>query len=109
MRSNLDDSNDLVGKRTFLHPVIAVSANHKSAIHPYSGAPQSIYSDHFLTKDPENDPIGFKLETAPLHPILASSVIQGHGQAPTTDAKTEPFFKYHSPIERWLSRGERRW
>ena len=80
MRSNLDDSNDLVGKRTFLHPVIAVSANHKSAIHPYSGAPQSIYSDHFLTKDPENDPIGFKLETAPLHPILASSVIQGHGQ-----------------------------
>lgn len=80
LRSDLDDSNDLVGKRTFLHPVAAVAARHKDEIHPYQGAPQSIYSDHFLTNAPEKDPIGYKLEAAPLHPILASSVIQGHGQ-----------------------------
>jgi choline dehydrogenase-like flavoprotein len=45
----------------------------------YSGAPQSIYSDHFLEVDPIDGPLGFKLETPPLHPVLFSTTLQGHG------------------------------
>ena len=33
------------------------------------GAPQSVYSDHFLHVDPIDGPIGYKLEVPPLDPI----------------------------------------
>ena len=36
----------------------------------FSGAPQTIYSDHFLDTQPIDGPIGYKLEAPPLHPLL---------------------------------------
>jgi choline dehydrogenase-like flavoprotein len=45
----------------------------------YSGAPQSIYTDHFLTRDPIDGPLGFKLEAPPMHPVLFSTTLQGFG------------------------------
>ena len=50
-------------------------------IRPFSGAPQTVYSDHFLGIDPIDGPIGFKLEAPPLHPVLAAITLPGHGDA----------------------------
>jgi hypothetical protein len=45
----------------------------------FSGAPQTIYSDHFLDTLPPDGPIGFKLEAPPIHPILAATTLPNHG------------------------------
>ena len=37
-----------------------------------AGAPQSVYSDHYLDTLPLDGPIGFKLEAPPVYPVLAS-------------------------------------
>ena len=79
LRSKTPDPFGLIGKRTFIHPVNVSAGLTEEAIYANSGAPQSIYSDHFLERDPVNDPIGFKLETAPMHPLLLSQVVRGHG------------------------------
>lgn len=80
LRSKVENPDNLIGKRTFLHPTCGVSAVHTEDIHPYYGAPQSVYSDAFLDDSPAESPIGFKLETAPLQPVLSSQVIQGYGR-----------------------------
>jgi hypothetical protein len=47
----------------------------------YYGAPQTVYSDHFLDTMPVDGPIGFKLEAPPLHPVLAAITLPRHGAA----------------------------
>lgn len=79
LRSQLPDPHRTIGKRTFLHPVNSVFAQFDANVEPWSGAPQSIYSDHFQWKDGATGPMGFKLEALPLHPALASSLIEGYG------------------------------
>ncbi len=78
LRSQVPDPNKLIGKRTFLHPTVISAAIMPEAINGYAGAPQSIYSDHFLW--PDNDDMGFKIEAAPLHPLLTSTVLTSFGQ-----------------------------
>ena len=80
LRSSVPDPYRLVGKRTFLHPVVISSALMPERIEGYAGAPQSIYSDHFLQQGRIDGPLGFKLETPPLHPVLFSTTLQGFGQ-----------------------------
>jgi choline dehydrogenase-like flavoprotein len=46
----------------------------------HSGAPQSLYSDHFLQRDAVDGPLGFKLEAPPLHPLLFGMTLQGFGE-----------------------------
>jgi hypothetical protein len=75
------DPYRLLGKRTFLHPVVISSALMDDRVDAYAGAPQSIYSDHFLRQAPIDGPLGFKLETPPLHPVLYSTTLQGYGEA----------------------------
>lgn len=58
-----------VGRRTFLHPVVGVAGRHARPIRPYDGAPQSAASHQFIDRGP--DKVGFFLEAAPLHPVLA--------------------------------------
>ncbi len=48
-------------------------------VHAYAGAPQTIYSDHFLGTQPIDGPAGFKLEAPPLHPILGAITLPGQG------------------------------
>lgn len=79
MRSNLPDPHGLLGKRTFLHPVNVSAAIMPGKVEGYNGAPQSIYSDHFLDTLPLDGPIGYKLEAPPVHPILAGITLQGFG------------------------------
>ena len=78
LRSKVPDPNNLIGKRTFLHPTVISAAVMPEAVNGYAGAPQSIYSDHFLW--PDNNEMGFKIEAAPLHPLLTSTVLTSFGQ-----------------------------
>ncbi len=81
LRSRVPDPHQVVGKRTFLHPTIVSAAVMPDRIDPFSGAPQSIYSDHFLDATPVDGPIGFKLEAAPVHPLLMAITLPGQGRA----------------------------
>jgi GMC oxidoreductase len=45
----------------------------------WQGAPQTIYTDHFLDVHPIDGPIGYKLEAPPLHPLIFTTSIGGFG------------------------------
>ncbi len=84
LRSAVPDPHGLIGKRTFLHPTVVSAAIMPQRIDGFSGAPQTVYSDHFLDTLPPEGPIGFKLEAPPVHPILAAITLPGHGPAHST-------------------------
>lgn len=77
LRSGIDP-NGQVGRRTFLHPVVAMAAEFDEEIRAYWGAPQSIGSHHFADRGP--DRVGFFLETPPLHPMLAATAFRSFGR-----------------------------
>ncbi len=79
LRSALPDPHELVGRRTFLHPTVVSAALMPAPVKGYEGAPQTIYSDHFLDSLPVDGPVGYKLEAPPLHPILAGITLPGYG------------------------------
>ena len=79
LRSALPDPHALVGKRTFLHPVVVSASLMPDTVAAYAGAPQSVYSDHFLDSLALDGPIGFKLEAPPVHPVLAAITLPNHG------------------------------
>ena len=81
LRSRLVDPYSTLGKRTFLHPSPVSAAIMDEKVEAFTGAPQSIYSDHFLDTMPHDGPVGFKLEAPPIHPILAGITLQGFGEA----------------------------
>jgi choline dehydrogenase-like flavoprotein len=76
LRSGVNQ-NGQVGRRTFLHPVVAMASVHAKPIEPYFGAPQSSASHHFIERG--EGEVGFFIETAPIHPMLASGAFQGFG------------------------------
>jgi len=90
-RSKAPDPHDLLGKRTFLHPVAFSAAVFEQDVEPWAGAPQSIYVDHFLNVDPIDGPAGFKIEATPLHPGLASKLMGNMG--PTLAARFKDYPK----------------
>jgi len=89
MRSNAPDPQDLIGKRTFLHPVPFAFAEFDKDVDPYYGAPQSIYSDHFQWETVDGK-MGYKLEVPPLHPGLTSVLLTGHGSKMVEDISKLP-------------------
>jgi choline dehydrogenase-like flavoprotein len=81
LRSGVPDPHGLIGRRTFLHPTVVSVARMPTRIDPFAGAPQTVYSDHFLdTLQPEG-PVGYKLEAPPVHPILGAITVPSHGPA----------------------------
>jgi choline dehydrogenase-like flavoprotein len=70
LRSGIN-ANDRVGRRTFLHPVVALAGIYDEVIAPYFGAPQSIGSHQFI--DRGADSYGVFLEASPMHPMLTAS------------------------------------
>ncbi|MDP5145635.1 GMC family oxidoreductase [Shewanella sp. ULN5] len=80
MRSNVPDPHQLLGK-TFLHPSLLSGAMFDEQINGHSGAPQSIYSDQFVWHDGATGDLGYKLEVAPIHPVLIASKTIGFGQS----------------------------
>jgi choline dehydrogenase-like flavoprotein len=79
LRSQAGDPHQRLGRRTFLHPVVVSMAVFDEAIEGWQGAPQTMYTDHFLEVAPVDGPIGYKLEAPPLHPVIASSTMPGFG------------------------------
>ncbi|WP_373047833.1 GMC family oxidoreductase [Vulgatibacter sp.] len=77
LRSGLD-RNGRVGKRTFLHPVVAMAALFDEPVRAFYGAPQSIGSHHFI--DRGEGRIGFFLEVPPIHPMIAATAFRSFGQ-----------------------------
>jgi choline dehydrogenase-like flavoprotein len=80
LRSRVPDPHGVLGKRTFLHPTIVSAALMPERVDGFAGAPQTIYSDHFLDVAPDG-PMGFKLEAPPIHPVLAAITIPGYGSS----------------------------
>jgi len=90
MRSGLPNPNDLLGRRTFLHPTVASSAVMPEPVQGWAGAPLAVFSDHFLRTQPIDGAIGYKLETAPVHPGFAMTNLGGMGRTLVDKAKTFP-------------------
>lgn len=80
LRSRAPDPHGHLGKRTFLHPTVVSAARFGQPVKGFSGAPQSVYSDHFLHQGPIDGPLGYKLEVPPLHPVLFSTTLPGFGR-----------------------------
>jgi choline dehydrogenase-like flavoprotein len=74
LRSGLDQGP--VGKKTWLHPVVAMGAFYKERIEGFYGAPQSVASHHFAHR---SEGAGFFIEAAPVHPMLSSIAMPGFG------------------------------
>ncbi|TNE86696.1 MAG: GMC family oxidoreductase [Deltaproteobacteria bacterium] len=70
LRSGLDGEGH-VGKRTFIHPVCAVTGEYAHSIKPWSGAPQSAACHEFVDRGP--DKIGFFIEAPPMQPMLGAT------------------------------------
>ena len=68
IRSGLTQRGE--GRRTWLHPVIAVVGAYDRPIRGWYGAPQSVSSHRFIQR--QADQVGFFLEAAPLHPMLVA-------------------------------------
>ena len=81
LRSGAPDPAAIVGRRTFLHPTVVSAALMPDRVDGYAGAPQTVYSDHFLDSLPVDGPIGYKLEAPPLHPVLVATTLSGDGAA----------------------------
>ena len=81
LRSKAPDPHAVLGARTFLHPAVASRGIFREPIEGWQGAPQSVYSDHFLEVDAIDGPMGYKLEAAPLHPVIYGTTINGFGRA----------------------------
>ncbi|CAI3791032.1 GMC family oxidoreductase [Rheinheimera sp. MM224] len=79
LRSKVPNPSGRLGKHTYLHPSAISGALFEDTIAGHSGAPQSIYSDHFVW--PSNGQIGFKLEVPPLHPVLMATKLTGVAQS----------------------------
>ncbi len=80
LRSGAPDPHGRLGERTFLHPVVMSSAVFEQKVEAWNGAPQSIYSDHFMDTQAIDGPMGYKLEAPPLHPVIFASTVPGMGQ-----------------------------
>jgi choline dehydrogenase-like flavoprotein len=81
LRSGTPDPHGILGKRTFLHPSVVSAALMPERVDAFAGAPQTIYSDHFLDTQPIDGPLGYKLEAPPLHPVLTAITLPDDGIA----------------------------
>jgi hypothetical protein len=74
LRSGLDQGP--VGRKTWLHPVVAMGSFYKDRIEGFYGAPQSVASHHFAHR---SEGAGFFIEAAPVHPMLSAIAMPGFG------------------------------
>ncbi|MBH9575965.1 GMC family oxidoreductase [Inhella proteolytica] len=90
LRSQAPDPHGLLGRRTFLHPTVGTSAQFDERIEGWAGAPQSIYSDHYLETQAIDGAIGFKLEAPPLYPVIMATTMAGFGPGMAQQLKDFP-------------------
>lgn len=80
LRSAAPDPHQRLGQRTFLHPVVMTAGVFSQEVAGWYGAPQTIYTDHFLDTQPIDGVIGYKLEAPPIHPVIFASTAGGLGK-----------------------------
>jgi hypothetical protein len=80
LRSGASDPHGRLGSRTFLHPVVMSSSIFDQKVEAWSGAPQSVYTDHFLQVQSVNGAMGCKLEAPPGYPLIFPSTVPGLGR-----------------------------
>jgi choline dehydrogenase-like flavoprotein len=90
LRSQAPDPHGRLGSRTFLHPSLLSVAVMPQKVEGWSGAPQTIYTDHFLGTQPIDGPLGFKLEAPPLHPLIFATTTPGMGEQQAKLLRTFP-------------------
>jgi choline dehydrogenase-like flavoprotein len=78
LRSKAGTGSGVVGKRTFLHPTVPMTAFYDEPIEGFYGAPQSVSVHHFADR---GEDVGYFLETAPTHPMLTAIAFPGGGDA----------------------------
>ncbi len=76
LRSGAPDPHDRLGRRTFLHPVVASVSLFEEKIEGWRGAPQSVASHQYAHR---GDEVGYFLEVGPVHPMLGSLTMGGFG------------------------------
>lgn len=81
LRSRAPDPHGVLGTRTFLHPTVISTGLFEQRVDGYAGAPQTVYSDHFLETGPVGGAAGYKLEAPPMHPLLMATTMAGFGPA----------------------------
>jgi choline dehydrogenase len=80
LRSGLPDPHGLLGRRTFVHPVVLSMAQMPERIDPFYGAPQAIASDHFQWANGPTGAMGYKLEVPPIFPGIGAAVFNAFGE-----------------------------
>lgn len=93
------DPHGRAGKRTFLHPVATSVARMPTRVAGESGAPQTIYSDHWI-QAPDDPTPGFKLEAMPLQPISVAGLFDVHGAAHAELMRMRPFLNVVIALQR---------
>ncbi|MHB8419347.1 MAG: GMC family oxidoreductase N-terminal domain-containing protein [Myxococcales bacterium] len=76
LRSHLGNESGQVGRRTFLHPTLAMVGFFEEPVEGYYGAPQSVSSHELAERDGR---MGLFFEAAPVHPMLASIALNAFG------------------------------
>ncbi|HEX3904805.1 MAG TPA: GMC family oxidoreductase [Polyangia bacterium] len=76
LRSKAGTDSGQVGRRTFLHPTVPIVAFYDQPIEAFYGPPQSVSVHHFADR---GERVGYFLETAPVHPMLAALAFPGFG------------------------------
>ncbi|MED5622130.1 GMC family oxidoreductase [Ideonella sp. BN130291] len=90
LRSGAPDPHGALGRRTFLHPTVLSSSVFDHRVEPWSGAPQTVYTDHFLHVAAIDGPMGYKLEAPPVHPLIYTSKQVGLGREQVDRLKSYP-------------------
>jgi choline dehydrogenase-like flavoprotein len=76
-RSRLLHPEGMLGRGTWLHPVVAMAAEFPEEIAPFSGSPQSVGCRHFVERGAR---MGFFIEAPPVHPMLAALAFPAFGR-----------------------------
>ena len=96
LRSGAPDPHGQLGTRTFLHPVVMASGIFEQPVQAWQGAPQSLYTDHFLHTQALDGAMGYKIETPPLHPLIFATTVPGFG--PSHHALLKAFAHTHTQL-----------
>jgi choline dehydrogenase-like flavoprotein len=88
LRAKAGTGSGQVGRRTFLHPAVPLLAFYDRPVEAYYGAPQSVAVYDFADRGAR---VGYFIETAPVHPMLAAIAFPGFGDAHRTFMQELPY------------------
>lgn len=90
LRSRVPDPDQRIGARTFLQIHNYSLSTMPEDIHPFHGAPQSIYSDQFTWRDGVTGRAGFNMEVVGAQPVVSMMFWKGMGSEMASFARRLP-------------------